>query len=299
MVYPEFHDQLSGINRIISDFGIFFVVGAPKSGTTWLQRALDAHPEIVCAGEGHFMDQAGVRLSDALRKYYAHQDVVVDSVYEGSRYYPDKGRENFNFLITALILSSFSQLDFDDSVRLIGDKTPIHVNYLPLLHYLFPEARIVNIVRDGRDTLVSNIKHAERVLRKDPEAKDIDQFIDERIDTYVKRWVTCIRKADEFQNQHPESIHTLRYEDLIDDFGGTLGKALRFLGASDSPDLIQRCEEESSFRRLSGGREPGQENTSSFLRKGIAGDWKQSLTERQIEKFNQHATEWLERLGYG
>ena len=36
------------------DVPIFFVVGAPKSGTTWLRRMLDLHPEVLCHGEGRF-----------------------------------------------------------------------------------------------------------------------------------------------------------------------------------------------------------------------------------------------------
>src|SRR5215210_5260554 len=36
------------------DFPIFFVVGRPKSGTTWLQRMLNQHPEVICRGEGWF-----------------------------------------------------------------------------------------------------------------------------------------------------------------------------------------------------------------------------------------------------
>ena len=33
---------------------VFFVVGHQKSGTTWLMRMLDSHPEILCRGEGRF-----------------------------------------------------------------------------------------------------------------------------------------------------------------------------------------------------------------------------------------------------
>ena len=32
---------------------LFFICGAIKSGTTWLQLMLDAHPDIACRGEGH------------------------------------------------------------------------------------------------------------------------------------------------------------------------------------------------------------------------------------------------------
>ncbi len=32
----------------------FFIVGASRSGTTWLQRTLNTHPEVLCKGEGAF-----------------------------------------------------------------------------------------------------------------------------------------------------------------------------------------------------------------------------------------------------
>ena len=35
---------------------IFFIGGTAKSGTTWVQLLLDAHPEVSCNGEGHFLD---------------------------------------------------------------------------------------------------------------------------------------------------------------------------------------------------------------------------------------------------
>ena len=36
---------------------VFFVVGLAKSGTTWLMKTLDAHPEVLCKGEGRFFGE--------------------------------------------------------------------------------------------------------------------------------------------------------------------------------------------------------------------------------------------------
>ena len=44
---------------------LFFLVGVGKSGTTWLQKLLDGHPEISCNGEGHFVDVLLPQLQDA------------------------------------------------------------------------------------------------------------------------------------------------------------------------------------------------------------------------------------------
>ena len=66
---------------------LLFVCGAPKSGTTWLQRVLDAHPQIQCSGEGHFIERFTVLLAQVMRGYASHMGLVADRVYEGKPYY--------------------------------------------------------------------------------------------------------------------------------------------------------------------------------------------------------------------
>jgi hypothetical protein len=42
------------VQPVVGNTPVFFVVGQQKSGTTWLMRMLDSHPEILCKGEGRF-----------------------------------------------------------------------------------------------------------------------------------------------------------------------------------------------------------------------------------------------------
>ena len=51
------------------------------------------------------------------------------------------------------------------------------------------------------------------------------------------------------------------------------------------------------FKNLT-GRSPGQENKKSFIRKGIAGDWKNCFNREAKEVFNHYAGETLIKLGY-
>src|SRR5215211_2387744 len=45
---------VSSNGKLSDDVPIFFVVGSPKSGTTWLMGMLNQHPEVLCQGEGWF-----------------------------------------------------------------------------------------------------------------------------------------------------------------------------------------------------------------------------------------------------
>ena len=51
---PSWRERESAIAELAKR-QLFFVGGAPRSGTTWMQHMLDAHPDISCRGEGHFL----------------------------------------------------------------------------------------------------------------------------------------------------------------------------------------------------------------------------------------------------
>jgi hypothetical protein len=62
--------------------------------------------------------------------------------------------------------------------------------------------------------------------------------------------------------------------------------------------VVERCVDSASFEKLSRGRERGEEDPSSFYRKGVAGDWKKYFTEEDRRVFKEEAGELLIRLGY-
>ena len=76
------------------DPGYFFIGGAPKSGTTWLQRSLDLHPEIVCNGEGHLHECVVQPIVEMLAQYDKKLTAVAQIVYEGEPFYPRLTRQD-------------------------------------------------------------------------------------------------------------------------------------------------------------------------------------------------------------
>src|SRR6187402_1454276 len=129
----------------MADKQLFFVCGAPKSGTTWLQRVLDAHPQIQCSGEGHFIERFTVPLAKVMRDYAEHMNLVAGRVYEGQPYYPPIGQADLDSLARGFILSQLMVRNPGPKVRWIGDKTPRYTGYLPQLLRLFPSAHFFNI----------------------------------------------------------------------------------------------------------------------------------------------------------
>ena len=65
--------RVSGSGKL----NVFFVCGAPKSGTTWLQHILDAHPEVTCSGEGHFIQRFSEPMAQVMRDYNAEMTLAA------------------------------------------------------------------------------------------------------------------------------------------------------------------------------------------------------------------------------
>ena len=60
----------------------------------------------------------------------------------------------------------------------------------------------------------------------------------------------------------------VRYEDLLDHPHAEVGRLLGFLGVDTDETLVEHCVGSASFQKLSKGRRRGQEDPSSFYRKG-------------------------------
>lgn len=274
---------------------IFFVVGAPKSGTTWLQKLLDSHPEIACYGEGHFhrlIDMMG----QLVKQHNSGQETVNTYVYENSPYYRLVSDAEFDYLVTTFIGLMFSQRKIDNNIRFVGDKTPLHVMHMHTLRTAFPTAKFIHIVRDGRDAAISITRHSDRMLNRItlPGQPLFYQCIKEA----AERWHGSIQAALQFQQQFPHQYHQVRYFELKQAPKEAMEGILSFLGASQDDEMIAQIYKANTFEALSGGRKAGQENISSFYRKGIVGDWKNHFDNKSLEIFNQIAQTSLEAMGY-
>ena len=103
---------------------------------------------------------------------------------------------------------------------------------------------------------------------------------------FVRRW-----------RGRKEATH-VRYEDLRRDTAGELRRiVLGLTGERLSPEEAGAIAEEFSFERQA-GRQPGEENRKSFLRKGVVGDWRSHFNPEARETFDRYAGDELILLGY-
>jgi hypothetical protein len=89
----------------------------------------------------------------------------------------------------------------------------------------------------------------------------------------------------------------VRYEDLLANTAAEMNRVIDFLGFQVPTSMIESIVDRNSFATIS-GRAPGTEDTASFLRKGIAGEWRETFTAEHRELSLAGMEDVINSLGY-
>jgi glycosyltransferase involved in cell wall biosynthesis len=304
----------------------FFVIGRAKSGTSWLMRMLNSHPEILCLGEGRFFgrdyllgDVGSRSLYGALMESGAIRAWAERSIWTRRKDIDDEIARFTGYIAHALMDAELA----DTGKRIVGDKTPLTgAAVVREITRLSPGSRIVHIVRDGRDVAVSSVHHVWNQSLEDGGVHRLDRETRERRDAYradpegfiaaggsifspgqvaetAADWAEQTRAALEQGRALPDETYAeVRYEDLLDAAAPELARLCEFLGADSDPAAISRCVEENRFERVTRGRRRGVEDSTVFMRNGVAGDWRRVMNAEDRAIFTEVAGDLLISLGY-
>src|SRR5215212_178794 len=129
----------------------FFILGHARSGTTLLMRLLRLHPEVHCNYQAHFFTRQPLLKS------------LVDTPEAEEWLTRKSNRWNQGHDLSPLVLRAAADFIMErDAARegkmIVGDKSPsstIHGQAVRDVHSFYPDAKLVYIVRDGRDVLIS------------------------------------------------------------------------------------------------------------------------------------------------
>lgn len=312
----------------------FFIVGQAKSGTSWVMRLLDAHPEVVARGEGRFFGRSYERpdikrmQSRTLQPSSLYR-ALLDADYlrawiERSVWTRDDDAEAVLDELVGVCTRHLLERALDGGEkRVVGDKTPfLSADTIVELAAIIDDAPVIHVIRDGRDVAVSAMHHLwnhpldlgggmdlspeEEALREEYRAgpkRFLDSgksiFTERRLVALAHDWRTNVSRAiangrDLLGDRYTEA----RFERLVAQPVKETQRLLRAIGADPRKNLAARCVERASFERFSGGRPTGIEDSTSFTRKGVVGDWIPVFTERDRRLFGEEAGELLAELGY-
>ena len=289
---------------------INFIISAPRSGSTWLTTALNHHPEIFGTEQRLFGDFCEVwQNNDGTTAPRITFDKFAKSF--GMHYFYQFLNRNYDTFVEDFqksfvnFLCHFAHGRSGKSV--IVDKITPYPGTAQFvvdeIKRLFPESKIIHLVRDGRDVLTSGtfdwlLKDAEGTERHEfyfnpiPGMK-LQRFFDPKV---IKKWAANWSETiDIFDDCEPDVRVT--YEEMKEDMAETLKKIFDALGVESSNEIAQGCEDNSTFERMS-GRPPGQEEPTAKARKGIVGDWKNYFTLVDGELFDALVGDQMQKMGY-
>ncbi len=245
-------------------FPIFFVVGFAKSGTYWLTRILDSHPEILCKGEGIFFGR-GAELGNrrGLLTPTSLYGALADSEHlrawvERSIWTRGDDVDRHLTKLTRMAIKYFLGEKLTASgKRIVGDKTPfVTEECLREIKLIIPEAKVIHIIRDGRDIAVSATHHLwnhaidagghlnlkpEELAKRDAYRRDPEGFVasgesifDEEMlrKGFAESWSNMTTRAvDDGPAILGDNYIEVRYEDLLIQSIREVVRLLKFLGA--------------------------------------------------------------------
>jgi hypothetical protein len=248
------------------------VYGAPRSGTSYLNAILNEQPGVFITHETRIFVWAHKSMGELLDRPQVFNTHL------------DRFRAHLRASYPDLIRSFYASM----RPRAVhwGDKNPHYAapgneGCLETIVELFPGARFIHIIRDGRDVVASLIRKTK---------PDGSPWIEFEQAHHV--WADHVDIGRAFGATLPAGrYHELRYEDLISDDVGVARRVFDFLGLAMDPAVVDFCEQQQRERTPLSGP------TRDMADVG-ASQWAAVLTPAQQDQSLSLIGERLGDLGY-
>lgn len=279
-----------GLKRIVpGSKAPFFIFGCCRSGTSLLSRMLNQHANIAVPYESHLFNtfhkllhyygdlsrQCNVaRLVDDMLTSDVMRD--WDPALTRNEILGNLKRNNFCGVVDA-VLSTYA---IKTGKARWGEKTPHHIYYWDYISHHFPNAKIVHIVRDGRDVALSLMDA---------------RFGPKSVYSCAQYWQHYLAEIEEVKKKAPPgTIHETSYEKLLKNPGTELAMICDFLGEEFLSEMLDFHKNTSAYKTDT----QNQKNLMMPLLKGNIGKWHHQMSPKSASIFEAIASDTLKNYGY-
>jgi hypothetical protein len=298
----------------------FFIFGHARSGTTLLTRLVRIHPQVYCNYQAHFFTRAPL-----LQALVADPEVRAWLSRRSNRW--NRGGDLSPVVLRAVgdfIMEREARREDKQGVkiRFVGDKSPnslLDGEAVRLMVKVYPDARLIFIVRDGRDAALShrfqafidnpqNLSAGDARLRADfinhPQLYLTGQrsiFTEKGLRQAAQGWVHNVVETDRIARQLlGNQYHSLRYEDLLSNPWDEMSSLWSFLGVDlNLPGLPDTLQNELQQNPDADWQQQKAAKIAGALHKGKRGTWREMFTVKDRQIFNAVASETLATWEYG
>ena len=263
------------------------VLGVRRSGTTLLRVMLDRNPALAVPDESYFVPQLARR----------HRGIVdVGAFVDDLRRLPTlvewgltpdavAARLRPGMTTGEAIAAVFEAYAAGRGKPRWGDKTPLYMQHLPLLERLFPGARFVHLIRDGRDAALSFLSVPQGIMTEGwGYPRDAAGF--------ACQWTTEVRSARALGARlGPGRYLELRYEALVAAPAAELRRVCSFAALEYDDAMLGYVGKTDSARK------EHQQRLNEPPRVGVR-DWSTEMPAAEAAAFEAVAGDLLSDLGY-
>jgi hypothetical protein len=249
--------------------------GAERSGTTLLRAALDSHPQVAAGPESWLFV-----FKQDLAWLASEFDLPLEEVRRMHK--ASSGLAEFaNRLLTANATKH--------GKTLWCEKSPRNIRRIDYIWEHFPQARVVHIIRDGRDTSCS-LRNHPRHTRINGEY--VPTNINRPIRQCIDHWARYVR--DGLRHRGDERYMEVHYEELTHDYEVVMHRICEHCQIPWHDDLLHREQIQ--------GQRSDMEIVNPEVREPLynssIGRWERDLSAREVEIVMQRAGDLLGELGY-
>ena len=263
-----------------------FIIGAPKSGTTWLQIMLGAHPQVCTTVELTIFNRY---TAPWIRAWENEAANIKEGRWHQGLPFLWTEKEFYEYLKKFVHGVYERVIEKNPNATHILDKQPNYSAHIEEIDRLVPDAKYIHLVRDGRDVAVSMVAAQKNI-----------GYGSGTIPESAQNWlhhVRMARQAAKFSNRYLE----VRYEDLLTDGAATLKTIFDFCGLPASSAEVATIIENHQFSKMKSKRQHADrhvQTSSHFYRKGVSGSWQEELAPLQRYAIDRIAGGLIRELGY-
>jgi hypothetical protein len=280
---------------------LIWMLGSPRTGSTWLMQLFAEIPEIAVIDESYIplhlvpIDHA---LTDG--QYFQQGPRAEDPHYFFAKRYLPEAFSELRSLFMRGLLRQLEELGQNTDARWIVIKEPNGSHASDSLMSLFPESRLLFLVRDGRDVIDSLI---DAMLSRDSwwqqsQGSDEPRIVSERmafINHHAKLWLQRTQSTERAFGALPEAQrHRVHYEELLTNTTTEFGAMLDWLKMDIPAEQVQEAVEKRSFKAIP----DSQKGPGKRARSANPGQWKERLRPGEIDLVESVMGSKLRELGY-
>ncbi len=281
-----------------------FILGNPRSGTSLLRIMLNAHPEILATPECGFMqwwyDKYQSWSIDDSKNETRVKSFVSDLLTSKKIEFWGLGQEKIIKSIQGKLPRDYGELcdvvfldraDIINKVpKAIIDKNNYYIHHLELLKKIWPNAKYVFMVRDGRDVACSYL-----ALTDLESNSDYKPNLSSNIEEIAKEWNENNKRINLFLNENYSSSFILvKYEDILLDLEKELKRVVEFFNLEFNANMLEYYKHNDE----PAGTLDWKKNTLNKPMVDNIGKYKKLLVQDEIKIFNTIANKTLKMFNY-